>query len=162
MERKMSHESKKIIFTALGVWSEFNFYSIIEWELKRHTYYKLFYSWKENVARNVFIIKIISYIKHLQGLFSGLVWRRLISQVKPAVKSNSQIATLAFSESLSSPFLRIFQVYSSYWGKKMQGTKTPSGPKMSAGYQNQDEKAFVLQSYIHFFKFLNFVCALGH
>lgn len=72
MERKMSHESKKIIFTALGVWSEFNFYSIIEWELKRHTYYKLFYSWKENVARNVFIIKIISYIKHLQGLFWDL------------------------------------------------------------------------------------------
>lgn len=134
MERKMSHESKNFM-------SEFNFYSIIEWELKRHTYYKLFYSWKENVARNVFIIKMISYINHLQGHFSGLVWRRLISQVKPAVKSNSQFATLAFSESLSSPFLRIFQVYSSYWGKKnCRELKLPQDPRCQLDIRTKTKK----------------------
>lgn len=129
MERKMSHESKNFI-------SEFNFYSIVEWELKRHTYYKLFYSWKENVARNVFIIKIISYIDHLQGHFSGL-----ISQVKPAVKSNSQFATLAFSESLSSPSLRISQVYSSYWGKKnCRELKLPQDPRCQLDIRTKTKK----------------------
>lgn len=126
MERKMSHESKNFI-------SEFNFYSIVEWELKRHTYYKLFYSWKENVARNVFIIKIISYIDHLQGHFSG--------QVKPAVKSNSQFATLAFSESLSSPSLRISQVYSSYWGKKnCRELKLPQDPRCQLDIRTKTKK----------------------